>query len=330
MKRFLTTLLLLGSLFAVSGLASAQFLEENELTARGITFNLPSNLLLTIQSGEFLIASSFESLNAYIKREPVKEGVVISVAFPSDLDDIGLTPTTPAKQVIETFKGLLGTDSPIESYDTSYGPMEVKEAFSIIWTDSRVIAFAIGTQTATFRVAGEYDTYSSSVNHLISSMALATSETATSTGDALRQWAASATATSQFGSTSWSAAQATGEPNVTRCADSSSAWASSSSTGQDSITLSYTTAVVPSEIHIYQTYNPGAITSVLVANATTGFVAEIPNSADPKGNTPCPGVFVLKVSDVAEAIDTVIITLDQTLTGNWNEIDAVELVGIAK
>jgi hypothetical protein len=145
----------------------------------------------------------------------------------------------------------------------------------------------------------------------------------------IRQWAASAVATSQYGSDNWSAAQATGEPNVNVCGDEVKAWASSISTGQDSITLTYSNAVVPTEINIYQTYNPGAIIGVQVSNTLTGFTLNIPNSADPVGNTPCPGVFTLDVAGlVPQSIDSVTIILDQRLTGSWNEIDAVELVGV--
>jgi len=145
----------------------------------------------------------------------------------------------------------------------------------------------------------------------------------------IRQWAASAVATSQYGSDNWSAAQATGAPNVGVCGDEVKAWASETSTGQDSITLTYSDAVVPTEINIYQTYNPGAIVGVQVSNTLTGFTLDIPNSADPVGNTPCPGVFTLDVAElVPQSIDSVTIILDQSLTGSWNEIDAVELVGV--
>ncbi|MBZ0277204.1 MAG: hypothetical protein K8I60_13735, partial [Anaerolineae bacterium] len=52
-------------------------------------------------------------------------------------------------------------------------------------------------------------------------------------GDGLiRQWASSATATSEYSSPNWSAAQATGAPDTNGCSDLSTAWASASSTGK--------------------------------------------------------------------------------------------------
>jgi hypothetical protein len=151
-----------------------------------------------------------------------------------------------------------------------------------------------------------------------------------STDEALRQWAADATGSSQYGSSSWSFAQATGEPNTTSCGDISTAWASSSSNGRDFLTLFYEVPVVPTQISIYQTYNPGSIIRVEVSNSQTEDMLELPDSADPPGNTECPGVFTLDISDVDFAIDTVTIFLDQTIGGGWNEIDAVELVGVAE
>ncbi len=331
MKRFVAVGMLL--LFALGGLVSAQFLEENEMTMRGISFNLPSNLLLTIQSGELLIALDAASLATYVKREDVQEGFVVSIAFPEELDQIGLASTTPPKDVITQFKTLLGATADVEAYDTSYGPFPSREAFAVIWTDSRIIAFNLDGVTVAFRVAGQFDRFKDSVNHLIASMKRAAPASGAAAspapaGEELRQWAARANATSQYGSGSWSAMQATGAPNVGRCGDDGSAWASSSSSGKDSLTLIYETAVFAREIHIFQTYNPGAITSVVVMNSRTGFRQELPDSADPVGNTRCPGVFVVKVGDLSEPVDTVTINLDQTLTSSWNEIDAVELVGV--
>jgi hypothetical protein len=51
------------------------------------------------------------------------------------------------------------------------------------------------------------------------------------------------------------------------------------------------------------------------------------DSEDPPGNTPCPGVFTIDVSGIDAPINKVIIHFDQSIGGNWNEIDAVELVG---
>ncbi|MEQ8677017.1 MAG: hypothetical protein RLP44_14825 [Aggregatilineales bacterium] len=151
---------------------------------------------------------------------------------------------------------------------------------------------------------------------------------AMSAGVEVRQWASFATGTSQYGTDSWSFMQATGEPNTAECGDYTTAWASSSSTGSDTLALEFDTPVRASEVNIYQTYNPGSIIRVELSNTTSGEIVEIPNSADPLGNTPCPGVFTLAVPELDLLADGVLIYFDQTIGGGWNEIDAVELVGI--
>jgi hypothetical protein len=143
----------------------------------------------------------------------------------------------------------------------------------------------------------------------------------------LRQWAASATASSQYGSDGWSAKQATGEPNTPECGDQQTAWASGKSNEQASLTLKFQQAVIPTQINIHQSYSPGSIVRVEVIDAQAGKAVKIANSADKPGNTPCPGVFSINITDSLPAVNGVVIHLDQRQIGQWDEIDAVELVG---
>ncbi|MCB9453117.1 MAG: hypothetical protein H6672_16920 [Anaerolineaceae bacterium] len=143
----------------------------------------------------------------------------------------------------------------------------------------------------------------------------------------LRQWASSASGTSQYGEVSWSFTQATGAPDTSGCGDVATAWASATSTGKDSITLQYDQTVIPTQVNIYETYNPGAIVRVELMNTETGAIVRVPDSADPPGNTACPGIFSLNVAGSDTPVNAVTIYLDQSTLKNWNEIDAVELVG---
>ena len=144
----------------------------------------------------------------------------------------------------------------------------------------------------------------------------------------IRQWATYAVATSQYGDDQWSASQATGKPNTEACGDQGTAWASEDSTGRAVLRVAFDQPVLPSQINIYQSFTPGAIVEVDVGNSShMDKVMPLPHSADPVGNTACPGVFSLDVSGVDTPIDFIAIYIDQSLTGNWNEIDAVELVG---
>ena len=78
----------------------------------------------------------------------------------------------------------------------------------------------------------------------------------------IRQWASSANAESEYSSTGWSASRATGAPDVETCQDDGNAWASASSSGLDSIELVYDIPVNPTEINIYQSYNPSQVIEV--------------------------------------------------------------------
>lgn len=141
-----------------------------------------------------------------------------------------------------------------------------------------------------------------------------------------RQWASSASATSQYGEISWSAAQATGAPNTFGCGDFGTAWASQTSTGQDSLTLMYDQPVIPTSVYIYQTYNPGAIIGVDLLPADGGDPIPISGVEDAPA-IPCPGILIVDVLEDAPPVTGVTIHLDQTRTGSWNEIDAVRLTG---
>ena len=83
----------------------------------------------------------------------------------------------------------------------------------------------------------------------------------------LRQWASRANATSQYGDQRWSAQQATGAPDTDKCGDFPTAWASSSSNSVEALTVYYDVAVYPTQVNIYQTYNPGSITGIELLGA---------------------------------------------------------------
>jgi hypothetical protein len=148
-------------------------------------------------------------------------------------------------------------------------------------------------------------------------------------GAVIRQWASDASATSSYGEINWGPVQATGEPNTNGCGDISSAWASQSPSEVAALTVMFDTPVIPTEVNIYQTYNPGSITSIELV-LEDGKRLIVPDSADPAGNTECPGVFTVDVTGQSETpVVGVTINLDQSAIGVWNEIDAVELVGVA-
>lgn len=141
----------------------------------------------------------------------------------------------------------------------------------------------------------------------------------------LAQWATGAQASSEYTDTRWSAMRATGEPDVLSCQDNVNAWASLEVTNDEILVLLFERAVRPTQVNIYQNYNPGAITQIEMIPAEGDYTIPIANSADP--GTACPGVFSVNLPDGLPEANGVIIHLNQTLVGDWNEIDAVELVG---
>lgn len=151
----------------------------------------------------------------------------------------------------------------------------------------------------------------------------------TTDAQVIRQWASSAEGSSQYSDGGWSFAQATGEPDTLECGDTSTAWASATSTGKDYLKLHFDEPVIPTQVNIYETFSPGSIIGVDLGNSQVdAALISLRDSTDPVGNTACPGVFTVDISGVDSPVDTVVIYLNQNLGGSWNEIDAVELVGM--
>jgi hypothetical protein len=140
------------------------------------------------------------------------------------------------------------------------------------------------------------------------------------------QWASSATATTQYGDPKWSAMQASSSPNVTVCGDNNNAWASSQSNGVDTLTVKYIAPMIPTQVNIYESYNPGSITSIDLIPADGSAAIPVPKSAD-SALKACPGVFSVTLSGVTQPINAVAIHLDQTKSASWDEIDAVQMLG---
>jgi hypothetical protein len=135
-----------------------------------------------------------------------------------------------------------------------------------------------------------------------------------------------AVASSEYSSPDFSAQQATGAPNTAECGDSETAWASETSDGVDWLELTFATAVVPTEINIRETNMPGFINKVEVKDEAGVYYTVWEGT--PAIVEECPLVLTVSVSGVNARVNAVRINLDQREGGWWNEIDAVELVGV--
>lgn len=147
----------------------------------------------------------------------------------------------------------------------------------------------------------------------------------TPTPSMLSQWAVAAEASSQFGFPDWSVTRAAGAPEISACADDSRAWASARGNGIEWLRLRYARPVYATEVRIYQTLGRGAIFRVSLIGED-GAAQRIWEGED--ADRTCPGVLVVTVPQTETRIVGVHIDLDESRTGFWNQIDAVELIGV--
>ncbi|MBN1977322.1 MAG: hypothetical protein JW918_07970 [Anaerolineae bacterium] len=148
-------------------------------------------------------------------------------------------------------------------------------------------------------------------------------------GDSISQWAISAVASSEYGASDWSAMQATGAPDTPECGDQVTAWASAESNTVEWIELTYDTPVRPTEVNIFQTYNPSQVVKVELIDTESTY-HEI-YAREPELIEECPYVISIPMVDFDYIVTGIRITIDQSvLEIGWNEIDAVELVGVAE
>ena len=123
----------------------------------------------------------------------------------------------------------------------------------------------------------------------------------------------------------WSPAQATGAPDTLEAGDLPTAWASlAPDGGPEWLELEFEKPAAIAEVRIRETFNPGAITKVVALTAANE------ESLIWEGQAPpaiAPVEMVLKPTKPATS-NRIKIHLDTTRVPGWNEIDAVELIGM--
>jgi len=141
----------------------------------------------------------------------------------------------------------------------------------------------------------------------------------------LRQWAESATASSEYGNPQWSAMQATGAPNTMTAGDHQTAWAMRQQNGgAEWLELTYALPVRATRVRVRETYNPGAVVRI-EGKGAEGKVWVLWEGRDP--TTKSPGWLDVRFAPTKAPIRTIRVHLDTTLKNGWSEIDAVELIG---
>ena len=144
------------------------------------------------------------------------------------------------------------------------------------------------------------------------------------TTEVLSQWASQAKASSQYTKARWSAQQATGEPNTTRCGDLDTAWApGTSGEGPEWLELAFDTPAYATGLRVHETYNSGCVYQVELVDVK-GKHHMIWQGKD---TTACPGWLELSFKPTAYLVQSVIL---HTQIKGWEEIDAVELTGLVE
>lgn len=124
----------------------------------------------------------------------------------------------------------------------------------------------------------------------------------------------------------WGPEQATGPPDTLNAGDLPTAWASLSEDAQEEwLELTYAKAVIPTEVVIHETFNPGAVFKIVLM--TDGDREHVVwQGKDPTAVGDDKGISRIKF-DTKLRTRRIRVFLDSEEVPGWNEIDAVGLIG---
>lgn len=143
------------------------------------------------------------------------------------------------------------------------------------------------------------------------------------------QWASAARASSQYGAEAYSAARATGQPNVRQAGNDPEAWCpAEQDAGTAWLELTFARPVHATAFRVRQNQTPGAISRVEAIDAAGG-VHLWWTGRDPFQPPRVRDIawFMLRRPKTDYAVVRVKVTFDLTAVSGWKEIDAVQLVG---
>jgi hypothetical protein len=142
------------------------------------------------------------------------------------------------------------------------------------------------------------------------------------------QWATDAKASSTFndanGNTSYSASQATGEPNVQTYSTTPQAWSSKTpDSGIEWLELTFAKPVRANAVRVRESSGSGALIKIEVFDEK-GVAHTVWSGAD---STKELNYLIAEFPKTAFMTNRVKLTLATNVVGGWNQIDAVQLVG---
>jgi hypothetical protein len=124
----------------------------------------------------------------------------------------------------------------------------------------------------------------------------------------------------------WSPERALGPPDTLRAGDLPTAWASATADGNDEwLELDFPQTVAPSEISVYESFNPGAIVRLCVFDESGDERAcdQRPSITQPESDI---SVSTFAPPRAGMRTRRVKIYIDSRAVRGWNEIDAVRLI----
>lgn len=137
---------------------------------------------------------------------------------------------------------------------------------------------------------------------------------------------------SQYTTTSWAATRALGKENVyPNYGDFVNAWASfSADEEREFLELGFDTLQTVRSIEIFETYNPGAVDSVFLRDATTKkwnlvYTKPVVKNLEEKSR-----IFSIYLIETAYFSDAIRIAINSPAVPGWNEIDAIAITGQRK
>jgi hypothetical protein len=149
--------------------------------------------------------------------------------------------------------------------------------------------------------------------------------------EATTEWASSVIAfSSQYGTSAYSASQATGEPDTGSYGDNHTAWAPKNTNGTaEFITLGFSTPTYATGVTVHETCGNGFVKKIEVRNQSTKAFETVWTGTDstPRGT---PADLSITFRQRAYLVDAVRITTDTNASPDWEQIDAVRLDGLMK
>jgi hypothetical protein len=134
---------------------------------------------------------------------------------------------------------------------------------------------------------------------------------------------------SQFSTTSWSAAQAPGEENVyPDHGNFKKAWASlKEDENREFLVLGLDIPQTAKTIETYETYNPGAIDSVFIRHSDTGQWIKVYSKPVDTDIAQQKRIFSIFLNETPFLVDAIRIAVNSPAVEGRNEIDAVAIKG---